>query len=531
MSAWADLDRVAVRAGAFFAVLALPFLRHLLRLEYPWWRSEVVVLLVVFALPACALAALTARRTWFLPVFVLWLALASASAVNSAWYGVEEWVPLARWSAIFAALVVVFGALAVMAQRRLVGLTLVLLSGMLAAEAALAATAKVRAWASPETSASASATAATPLVIHVVFDGQIGLAGFPEHLPEAAAASRAWRDTLLRHGFTVYPHAFSNYEHTRNSVPSILNDRLMGEAYELIGHDGIVTENQRFEAARARGLSLAVYQSDFIRVAVPGRETSVREYAAIAPAPMSSELATLAERTEVLAGWYARLDKVGTAVLKGVSPFALFSPNQSPLNVRRVWPDMLRLAVHAAARPTYFFAHVLLPHPPFALDADGRVRMRRLWRLPVRHTPDRNGYDQLYREYADQSRFVAKQLDALLDEFERTGVLARADVLLHGDHGSRVHALADVTDSLADLSNTPDHVRGLIDSYSTLLAVRRAGPGQARVDDTTGGILRLLRRIDGRPEGPEAEAFDRVYRYQDGRREPTSVVMRDYWKD
>lgn len=531
MTAWADLDRVAVRAGAFFAVIALPFLRHLLRLDYPWWRSEVLVMLAIFAVPAWALAALTSRRAWFLPVFVLWLALASASAVNTAWYGAEEWVPLVRWSAIFGALAVVFGAMAVVVQRRLVGLTLVLLSGMLVAEAGLAATARVRAWAAPGASASGPAPAAAPLVIHVVFDGQIGLAGFPEHLPEAVAASQAWRDTLLEHGFTVYPHAFSNYEQTRNSVPSILNDRLMGKEYELIGRDGVVTKNQRFDAARERQLSLTVYQSDYIRFAEVGGATPVREYAASAPAPMPSDVATLAERTEILGGWYARLDKVGSSLLKQVAPLVLFSPNQWPLNAQRVWPDMLRMAVHAAARPTYFFAHVLLPHPPFAFDADGRIRARRLWRQPVRHTADRAGYDQLYREYAGQSRYVARQLDALLDDFERTGVLARADVLLHGDHGSRVHAVADVTDSLADLPNTPEHVRGLIDSYSTLLAVRRAGPGQPRVDDTMGGILRLLRRFEGRPDGTDADALDRVYRYQMGRRTPTSVAMRDYWRN
>lgn len=528
MRAWGSLDRWPARAGAFFAVLALPFLRHLVRVEYPWWRSEVGVLLAVFAAPALVLAAVTRRLRWFLVAFVVWLALASASAADTAWYGQQEWVPPQRWLVAFLGLTTLFAAAAVVVRRRLVVLAVVLLAGMLVSELGLTAVSKVQA---SSAAAAPEPPSAPPLVIHIVFDGQIGIAGFPPDLPESVAAARAWQDTLVRHGFTVFPRAFSNYEHTRNSLPSILNDRLLSEEGGLVGDDGMMTANGRFAAARTRRLALRIYQSDYLRFAEPDAQTAVREYPASAPAPMPAEVATLGERTEVLAGWYARLDKVSARLLKLVAPTALFSPNQWPLNVRRIWPDTFRAAVHAAARPTYFFAHVLLPHPPFAFDADGRIRTRRLWRHWADPAPTIADHDAVYREYANQSHFAARQLDALLDDFERTGVLARAEVLLHGDHGSRLHAGQDVTESLDGLSASPRHVRGLVDSFSTLLAVRHAGQAAARVDETTGGILRLLRRVEGRPEGPEGDALDRVYRFQPGRRDPSSAAMRDYWRD
>lgn len=526
MTSWLDTDRVAGRALAFFAVIALPFLRHLVRLEYPWWHIEVVAALAVFALVPVALAIVTVRRTWFLTAFALWVALMSASAVSTAWFGPQEWVPWSRWAVFFAAIAAVALSAAMVLRTQFVTLTVVLLAGMLAAEAGLAAVARVRAFTSPRVAAAAN----VPHVIHLVFDGQIGIAGFPTHLPEAAAAAQAWRDTLVEHGFTVYDHAFSNYNGTRNSLPSILNDRLVTHDLELMGANNRVAATGRLERARQRHLALAVYQSDFVRFADAGADTTVHEYPVGAPVPMPADVASLTQRTEILIGWYGRLDRLGAALLNRV-PEGRFVSNQWPLNARRVWPGPLKDDVHAATRPTYFFAHVMMPHPPYAFDADGRLRPRDLWSISSPRTPDVASYEAQYREYAGQSLLVARELDALLDDFARTGVLDRAEVLIHGDHGARLHVEDDSIESLDDLPHTPGLVRRLIDTYSTLLAVRRPGAAEGRVDDTTAGIVRLLRRAEGRPDGPEADALDRVYRFQDGRREPSSLVMHDYWKD
>lgn len=517
--------RFGGRAVAFYAVLALPLLRHLLRVGYPWWTAEVAVLLLVLALPALVLGAIAPRASWFLVTYALWLAWASASAIESGWFGITGWMPTGEWLSLALGSAIVYGAATAVLRERIVPLTLVLLAGMLAGEAGLAGMARLANRTPPP-----AAPAAASHVIHVVFDGQIGIGGFPSTVPEAAAAARLWQETLLRHNFAVFPYAYSNYNETMDSVPSILNDRLETVSHEFVGARNVVTKTGRLAEAQARGLSVNVYQSDFLRFAGPGPEWRVREYAAAAPLPLPSDVATLGERVEILGAWYASFDKVGAALVHRLPSDVRPSPNLWSLNAQRFWPAMLQADVLAAARPTYFFAHLLLPHAPFAFDAAGRLRPRRYWRAwpPAEMTPA--VYRNMYREYADQSAFVARQLGGFLDELSRAGVLDHAQVIVHGDHGTRFRLMNEPGGQRTGTPSMSD--RGFVDTYSTLLAVRPPGARVGRSDETKGGILRLLRRAEGRDERPaEAEALDAAYDFESGVREPTRFSGHDHWKD
>ena len=58
---------------------------------------------------------------------------------------------------------------------------------------------------------------APPVVVHLIFDEFIGLAGIPS-IPDGEAARDQLRSFFLDNGFLVFGHAYSRFVHTRNAI-------------------------------------------------------------------------------------------------------------------------------------------------------------------------------------------------------------------------------------------------------------------------------------------------------------------------
>src|SRR5262249_17409235 len=106
-------------------------------------------------------------------------------------------------------------------------------------------------------------------VVYIVFDEFLGLEGFPDDIEGSLQAKSEMREVLLSNDFTIYPFAFSNYRSTADSIPSILNNRLLASTGEYFDEDqerNGIKENLLFETYRKRGYAVRVYQSDYLKL-------------------------------------------------------------------------------------------------------------------------------------------------------------------------------------------------------------------------------------------------------------------------
>ena len=120
-----------------------------------------------------------------------------------------------------------------------------------------------------------------------------------------------------------------------------------------------------------------------------------------------------------------------------------------------------------------FFAHLMLPHQPYFLTPDCRVRdfgdwyNRKLYHDDLRRFSSTQFRVEAYQRYFEQTTCLLAILDDLFDAIRDRGIFEGATIIVHGDHGSRITIHDPVFDSADQLSP-----RDLIDAYSTVFAIR-----------------------------------------------------------
>ncbi len=390
---------------AFYFVLAIPLLRLLLRAQYELWRLEVLTLLALFAMPCLILARLPGGLPVFFGLLVPWTAFFAASGVQA------DLAPTISWWWVFGALTLLTGAGAALFRERFPLLIRILLAGMLLAEGGLVVNASgILSGPPPGLPLSSGLHHA----IYLVLDEQTGIAGFRQEIPECANAARIWQETLSRHGFTIYQHAYSNYDMTEQSLSSVLNDRLLTHGAQFLRRHSVIGRNVLFNKAAALGMDLAVYQSDYVRFNTPPHKYRlVREYDPNDVSAMLTAPANWIDKACRIAVWYSLLHRP-LAVLLSRYPGVTEAVRAGPLAVRRIWPQTILRDILEAARPTLFFAHLLAPHYPYVLDARGSTRPLDQWTRPLTFSPA--AFDQRCRGYCEQSAYLARQVDEFVTE-------------------------------------------------------------------------------------------------------------------
>ncbi len=522
MGSWLTPHSRTGRFLSFYLVLAIPLLRLLIRARYEPWRPEVAASLLLLTLPCLALAALPGGMPVFLGLLTLWVSFFAATGVQAQ---VSSGLP---WGMYFAALAMLVGGAALVFRERFTLLMAIYLGGMVGAEAGLALTGE------RDATATAVPRSGPPPAhtIHLILDEQTGMAGFPQQIGACESAARTWQETLTRHGFTVFPNAFSNYDMTWISIPSILNERLLEREGQFQRRNHVVPGNRLFAKATARGLDLAVYQSDFMRFSNDRhRYQRVREYDSNGISAMLAVPASMMERVRHLLVWYFMLDQPLSSVLKLRFPELAMGIRMGPLAVRKIWPQVILADIVAARRPTLFFAHLLTPHAPFIYDATGRVRPSAEWKGPLALSDAE--YVARYRDYCGQSAFLAHQLDGFFGELRKAGILDAAQVVLHGDHGARVRLVKNLeeADDLQKKYPAQPTVRDLLDSFSVMFAVRSPGASHGIVNPIKGSILSLLWLNEGRPAPGADSDFNKIYVASEDGVIARSISILGLWKD
>src|SRR5687767_113516 len=107
-----------------------------------------------------------------------------------------------------------------------------------------------------------------PVVLHLVLDEHIGLAGLPQDVPESAGFERWLTDAYVGEGFRVHAGAYSQYFYTRHSIANLLNFSAGAEPWPHLAkgrsHPNILTDSAYFRHLSALGYRLHVYQSDYL---------------------------------------------------------------------------------------------------------------------------------------------------------------------------------------------------------------------------------------------------------------------------
>jgi hypothetical protein len=538
-----DGERVSGRVFILCVLIGAPLCHLLIDHRYGFLYPEVFVLGLVVLAGSVAGAYIATRPIVFYAMVLVIVVLQSSTAVHVGLF------PDVAGAWILLGVAVLTGTLMALMRMRFFTVVLVYLAVVLSVDAVKALAAPVRSFI--EGAEVTSGKSDVQRVVYIVFDELIGLEGFPSDVEGSLQAKRDLEEVLLSNNFTVYPFAFSNYRRTRDSLPSIVNNRLLNFTEEYYdedeGKDGL-KKNLLFETYRKRGYAIRVYQSDYIDFA-RSRADSI-----VAQSYKSDDLAAL---HSIRMDWTQRLHQIATIYLQ-TDPWwwgayrkllpVWLQPSiyrMGPLAIRRVWPSALVSDIKAASQDTLFFAHLLSPHYPYVYRKDGTVRGVDEWfnddNLDFYRESE---YLHWYRDYVEQVEFLTSQLRQFLGELRAAGIYDSTTLILHGDHGSRIRLLDEAQRAAREkllfkspkclVANRYDYVsapplRDLLNRFSTLLAIKLAGASQPSEVSTKGSVLFFLRGIVW-PRQAASEGINSVYLFDpEGR--PREIPLVAIWQD
>lgn len=513
----------------FCCLIILPFFRFLLQNHYSLLRLEVVASITSQVVVCLLLATVSLRKPLFygmsLSVIVFMSALPTEKLLD----------PIVHVRLIWCVLLISL-ALVVLAwkmEERFFTVLFVFTLSAFAMDVVLRFT--------PDRTVSSTgvelqAAHSQPLrVLYIIFDEQIGPAGFPKDIPEARAAAAEIDRTFSRWDFRLYPNAYSNYAMTLDSIPSILNSRLlehpreyfMDQSHEIRSAPYSLRQNKLFATYAARGFQIHVYQNralDYSHGNVPVNATteywdSLEELSWI-QGPWS-------EKLHWIVGNYQGSDPFLNH-LAAFFPFRFGSRGVGPLGLSRLWPHELARDIVQAKEPTLFFAHLFTPHRPYVYAQDGSYSDFEEWRHDEDEPQfDITSYREKYRRYAAQVIHLYGELNWLFQFLQDAHVFDSMQIVIHGDHGSRIRLVPKATNGESEPAvaarvsydrydyNSPPEIQDLLDRFSTLLAVKDPGSRHPEHIYERSSVLRFLEQEIYHSVDSFSEEENSVYLYDD----------------
>lgn len=479
--------------GLIFLTTFLAILRFH---EYPIWRPEVALsalAIIAIGLPFGLLISLRPKTFGAVAVtvvLVLWVSQFEQSIVTgfAAWRWASQW--RGDWAGDFAAIALMCAAVVVafsiplaagVLLGRHLGIVVVTFFGTVAAGVLVLPSDTLplgeiyRREIGPP--------ADLPPVIHLVLDGQIGSEGLPRDIAGGEDLRQDLRQFYDEFGFTVFGRAYSTYSQTRNSTMAMLNGRESLNLKATRDPDAPskpLWDNLWFDVLFDRGYQIRVYHSDSTPYC--GREKGRAYSCFVYPGNSISNIVNvnLPIITSAKAILSSYLDTLVPHQLWGKfggSSFFLETllPSWLRFNITLNAPGGLHLLdrllgdVRQFPRGTAFFAHLLIPHESYLYDRNCHIKPDfKSWAVnAARAEPPEFHRAVVYARYFEQVRCLHQALGRFFSGLQETGVLDKATVIVHGDHGARITLISRPRNTGNDLSETD-----FVDIYSTLFAVR-----------------------------------------------------------
>jgi hypothetical protein len=273
-----------------------------------------------------------------------------------------------------------------------------------------------------------------------------------------------------------------------------------------------------------RGYRLRVTQTDYLDLCRSdgARPAECRTYrawslafAADAPWPALAKWQMFARLYPLQSKSYSLIRK-GYALLRGAGldvgvPLPLWSWELLRAPSIETFVEMTRLEKQAeeARRGDLLFAHLLMPHSPYAYDRDCVLKPPSEWQdhkdrtRAVTHPNTPESRRKRYRAHFEQVSCTLKRLDRILEALARNPDAKDAVVIVHGDHGARI-GLLDARLKHRERLTAADY----LDAFGTLFAVRapKIEAGSAPPLISVQSLFRSL--VEGNFQKPPEEGFE-----------------------
>lgn len=334
-----------------------------------------------------------------------------------------------------------------------------------------------------------------PVLLHVILDEHIGVEGLSAAAPEASSLRRDLQSFyVVQNGFRLFGGAYSEYLHTVNAIPHILN--LGIEQPWTSGHSegARVGHNRYFDRLGQLGYRVRVYQSDFLDLCASPAVESCTVQRAVDLKPVAGTSLGATEKAALILYGFASLSE---AAKKSARLYDLAASRLAQTGVRLPLLELHQANATGAlvafdrviadlrhARPgEAYVVHLLLPHHPYATSRNCDFKPLYEWQLRRSPLVTRN---QRELAYFDQVTCATTKVGAALRALAASPGGARSIVIVHGDHGSRITQRDPIVENVGRFDE-----RDLINGYSTLFAVRAADiePGY---DSTHVPVAQLL---------------------------------------
>ena len=254
-----------------------------------------------------------------------------------------------------------------------------------------------------------------PDIIHIIFDG---MGRLDELHDDYGIDTVAARRSLDAEGLRISTNAVANYAQTYLAVSAMLSMDYLDQARQLATGDSdrtlpeaIITQSTVLRALKARGYRFTLLSSG---------------YAALAEHPLADDGIMGPTLVSEFEGYLLWRTIFRTLPVRAFT----FVPHRD-----RTRALLAALQDFAPRRePRFVLAHVMLPHPPFVFDAEGRdVTPPGLFTW-ADGSQFRGTAAEFKAGYSAQARLTLATLRDLLGRWNR---LSRPPiVIVHGDHGS-----------------------------------------------------------------------------------------------
>ncbi len=304
-------------------------------------------------------------------------------------------------------------------------------------------------------------------LVHIILDEQMSPRALPEFLPASHLdtqgstrphPSRAIVDDYVARGFAFHSAVDSTASQTHRSLSAMLalgpgNDKLRKGDGAPFRHE--LTDNAYAGLLLRLGYRLHVAQNSWLRLCPESGRTACHTHVYGKTGPMTSRIdAAPSSRLAILFSElhrsYAKGGSYPVAAYQiAQGPLARIGPEHAfenvyfsiPIGALNVLEEASRQIVSIEPGDAHV-VHVLLPHFPYMMDPECRVKPLARWSAPVRHqkagTPPVPLAD-IYADYWDQAACAHRRVMALVDDVRRRSTLDPI-IWVHGDHGARIQA-------------------------------------------------------------------------------------------
>lgn len=319
--------------------------------------------------------------------------------------------------------------------------------------------------------ASGSIQSSLPPLVHIILDGQSGLAGFPTDMPGSLQVRKMMRNTYQ--DFEIHERGFSLFHKTQHSIASVMNGVVTSKVTELLDQESgtnVLKRNGWFSKLKSQGYAIHVYHPGWLDMCQDRTLVSwCYKYPLDAVSAVQRSKLTTRQRLWIMAAKI--LDDKGSSVYQklGLTPLPAFEV------FHKFQDDIVQ-----RGRGVAHVLHLLLPHEGFWYNADCSLRPppeNVLFIFSNKSVaPQRSQEVRVasYEKYFAQVTCTNRLIGMLLQRMKQAQLYEDARIIVHGDHGSRIIGVNVNSVAGEDLTNLD-----LIDIFSTHIAIKAPGVAPA----------------------------------------------------